>query len=137
MIFQEEVSKEALEICTLVHRFELRQQVELMELCFWTTAERREYEWIKRKRSAELLLLHKEKIPVGYSHLAFSRKLICLKWTYMIDEKVWKKSIHLCLHIELRWDPFAKKNSTAEFLYQDFWLFYGETLTFGGQIFVS
>lgn len=90
----------------------MRQQVELKELCFWTTAERIGYEWIKRKRSAELLLCYlikKNSCRIQSCCLLKKMKLFKMSMKHILES--YEKGIFVYLNTELKWDFFAKKKS--------------------------
>lgn len=87
----------------------MRQQVELKELCFWTTAERIGYEWIKRKRSAELLLCYLiKKNSCRIQSCCLLKKIILFKMGIKDILESYEKPIFVCLNLELKWDFFAK-----------------------------
>lgn len=85
----------------------MRQQVELKELCFSTTAERIAHEWIKRKSSAELLLYYL--IKKNFCRIQSCCLLKKTKLFKMSMKHIWgsfEKGLFVCLNIELKWDCF-------------------------------
>ena len=95
----------------------MRQQVELKELCFWTAAERKRYEWIKRKRSVELLLCYLiNSYRMQSCCLLKKIKLFKLSIKHVLENC--EKRIWVSLNVELKWDFLKKKRVCRIFIWR-------------------